>query len=149
MLKKTLARRRIIAAAIFVVSSVGAATGASVVRGLGFHEPIIITGPKTFAPGDPLPCNVTLDGGPEQITIYSDPPGAVSFTGALNGATGTVQASTSASTTPGTVTVYLITDGATVVSTTTNAAVNAPTGIDDGGGSSGVPSPNGMHQHGR
>jgi len=87
------------------------------VRG-GEYQPIIITTPKTYAPGDDIPVAVTTEG-PATVSVYSDPPGAVTGTGNVDGTTGTVYASTSSTTSDSTVTVYAATDGETVVSTDT------------------------------
>lgn len=83
----------------------------------GFYEPIFLTANAASAtPGQPLSCTVQLTGGPEHITVYSSPAGAVSYSGTVSSATATFTASTS-STSFGSATVYVVTDGQQVAST--------------------------------
>lgn len=91
------------------------------------YEPIGIVSDETLVTGQPLPCQVNLDGPSATVTVYSNPPGAVSFQGTVqNGAI--FEASTDPNLTHGqNVTVYAITDGQTVVATTTAVySDNAP-----------------------
>lgn len=88
------------------------------------YEPIGIVSDETLVTGQPLPCQVSLDGPSATVTVYSNPTGAVSFQGTVqNGAT--FEASTDPNLTHGqNVTVYAITDGQTVVATTTAVYVD-------------------------
>jgi hypothetical protein len=75
-------------------------------------QPVDVDPKAPINPGSALAVGVQLTGA-SNITIYSSPLGAVSYSGYAN-ATDTVYAATSASDT-GTVTVYLETDGTTIV----------------------------------
>jgi len=90
------------------------------VRGGVTFEPISLSSSTTFEPGSPLPCTVQLDGGPQNITIYSNPVGVVSYQGVISQSE-TVQATTNASASAGYVTVYVVTDGQVVRSALTRA----------------------------
>ena len=79
-------------------------------------QPIDIATEGELVPGEPLDCRIELQGGPATVTVYSDPPGAVSFSGTVTQATSVVQATTSEDIS-GPVTLYLVTDGATSVQT--------------------------------
>jgi hypothetical protein len=92
------------------------------------YEPLGIVAQDQLVPGQALPLNVTLEG-PSSITVYSDPPGAVQYTGNLDSSSGTINATTSSFVPNGPVTVYLETDGATVVATTTNGGPPQNDGI--------------------
>jgi len=89
-------------------------------QGHAQYEPIDIEVGYQIVAGEPLACDVQLTGGPSYINIYSDPPGAVSYSGTVTSAAATVAAATS-SQASGTVTVYLETDGEVVVSTEVSA----------------------------
>lgn len=87
------------------------------------YEPIYISAQQPISAGIPLPCSVGLTGGPSDITISSDPAGAVSYSGTVSGSSSTVNATTDPNLAPNTpVTVYLQTDGSTVVNTYTTVA---------------------------
>jgi len=94
-------------------------------RSLTISEPIHLGVSSQFTPGQPLSCNVQITSGPSQITIYSSPAGAVSYSGSVATASATVSATTSAGTS-GPVTIYVRTDGAQTCSTMTNGTVNSP-----------------------
>jgi hypothetical protein len=93
-------------------------------RSLQIAEPIHLAANSTFTPGQPLSCSVQLTSGPSQVTIYSQPLGAVSFNGSVSSSTATVSAATS-STATGTITLYVKTDGAQTCSTMTTATLGS------------------------
>jgi len=94
-------------------------------RSLTISEPIHLGVASQFTPGQPVSCSVQLTSGPTQITIYSSPAGAVSYSGSVATASATVSATTSSSAS-GPITVYLKTDGAQICSTVTSGTVNSP-----------------------
>jgi len=86
-------------------------------RGLYEYQPVLLQVPGTITPGQPAACTVELTGAPATITIYSDPPGVVSYQGTVSSTTETVQAATDANAAAGSVTVYVKTDGSQVAMT--------------------------------
>ena len=111
--------RRIIQVAPIAVCIAIFANLTIAVRGNGDHEPIFLTVEAGAVAGDPLLCDVQLDGGPAHITITSDPPGAVSFSGTLASGHEVVTAQTSPNAPSGPVVVTVQTDGAQTVSDVT------------------------------
>jgi hypothetical protein len=88
--------------------------------------PIIIsTGRDSFTAGDPLPCNVEVSAVPANITITSDPPGVVYYSGTLTSTTDTVIATTNSTATPGPVTVYLQVQGSSAAASDTTAVADS------------------------
>lgn len=71
-------------------------------------------------------CSVGLTGAPATVTIYSDPPGAVTFQGTVSQVSQTVWASTDPNLDSRVVTVYVKTDGAQIVSTQASVATTEP-----------------------
>lgn len=95
------------------------------------YQGVLIIPKTSVTPGQALDCEVQLNGGPEVASIYSSPAGAVSWSGSIsNGNKVTVHATTASSISTPTVTVYLVTDGATTVS----ASVNVDSASHDGPG---------------
>lgn len=85
----------------------------------GEYEPIGLVSDSVLVAGEPLLCQVGLDGPSATVTIYSNPPGAVSFHGTLQSGA-IVEADTAPNLTDGQhVTIYAVTDGQNVVATTT------------------------------
>lgn len=72
---------------------------------------------NVLVPGGTAECLVQMTGGPESVTIYSDPPG-VSYHGTLESATDTVDVQVSPYLDASEVTLYVQSDGERVVSTT-------------------------------
>lgn len=94
-------------------------SGAAPARSRYDYEPIgIAVIPDVLVPGQPLPVQVELNGtGEDVVTVFSNPPGAVSYQGTLRSGD-TVSAATSSSlTSSSVVTVYAVTDGQSVVQT--------------------------------
>lgn len=115
------------AAAMTFVISVGLGTAGSVpAQGVGIYHPIEIYAPSTFSSGESITCDVTLTGAPAAITIYSDPPGAVSYQGTVSSANSTVLAATDANTPEGPVTIFLKTDGTYTAQTSATCEEAAP-----------------------
>jgi hypothetical protein len=96
-------------------------------RSLQIAEPIHLATSSTFMAGQPLACSVQLTTSPAQVTIYSSPLGAVSYSGSVASSTATVSAKTSPTVT-GPITIYLKTDGAQTCSTmaTATAGTTSP-----------------------
>ncbi len=93
------------------------------------YEPIGLVSDTTIVPGNPLACQVSLTGPSATVTVYSNPPGAVSFQGTVQDSA-TFQADTDPNLSQGqSVTVYVITDGEQVVATTTHAYSDTPVEI--------------------
>lgn len=92
----------------------------AVVRGGVTFQPIFFSTAASFNAGDPLPCSIELEGGPQSVTVYSNPPGVVSYQGVV-AASATVQAATNSSAVTGSVVIYVITDGQVVKSHRTRA----------------------------
>lgn len=82
------------------------------------YQGLLIVPQTSITRGQALACNVQLEGSPENITIRSNPPGAVSYSGLMTSSTGTVYATTASTISVASVTLYLETDGATTVSAT-------------------------------
>jgi hypothetical protein len=114
-------RRKLALASLGSVAALaGLAFGA---QGADQFEPVQlqVTG-NVLVPGATAECQVQMTGGPEHVTIYSNPPG-VSYQGTLETATDTVDIPVPADFPAGYVTLYVQSDGKQVVSTT--AAVDA------------------------
>jgi hypothetical protein len=102
-------------------------------------QPIILAVPPTVAPGETLNCAVDFEDATtdpvdpntlrtatkaatsesKNVTVYSDPPGVVSYSGTVDGSSAVIPAAVAHDATPGPVTVYVETDGSTAVSATT------------------------------
>ena len=93
------------------------ALGGGLARGGPIHQPIEMSLTSPILPGEPVDCAYELTGGPANITVYSDPPGVVSYQGTVSEADGVVTLSTDPAAEPGPVTVYLTTDGSRVMET--------------------------------
>lgn len=110
-----------------LISAVCTATlCAVVVRGaIGVERfrPVMVDPDRHLIAGQSLACRVETTGGPEDVTIYSDPLGAVSYQGRIQGSTATVSAQTATTVPNGPVTIYFTTDGSTTVSATTTAGL--------------------------
>jgi len=78
------------------------------------YQPIFIDSANSVVAGSALSVGVGVQG-PTSITIYSDPVGAVSYSGTVDSTTATVSAATDPNAS-GPVTVYLATDGESTVS---------------------------------
>jgi len=117
-------RATAIRTSLFVVSGVFVSLFAvgQKARSLQIAEPIHLGVSSRYTAGQPLACSVQLTSGPSQVTIYSQPLGAVSFTGSIDSSTATVSAVTSPNAT-GSVTVYLKTSGTQTCSTVSYANV--------------------------
>ena len=96
----------------------------------GELQPIRVITNDDITVGQALPITVSLQG-PAEVHIYSDPVGAVSYDGAINGTSGTVYAYTASTGTTGPVTIYAITDGETVVATQTEQTADGTPGTHD------------------
>ena len=114
------------AASLFLLSAT--VVGSGPVRAVFGHEPIELQVGALF-PGEPVACDIELTGGPANVIISSDPPGAVSYEGPVESATETVMADTDPNMSPGSVMVYLQTEGG---STTVSASSMAIEGGDPG-----------------
>lgn len=100
---------------VAIALSVGASWAAAIIH----FEPVDLRVSPILA-GQKVACQVVLEGGPQQVTLTSNPPGAVSFSGEVSQADSTIMADT-ASNVVGPVTVYLTTGGTRVVEFTTVA----------------------------
>jgi hypothetical protein len=115
----------VIASAIAICVPFAPKTGA--VRA-GEYQPITVVTKSCLTPGNTLPLDIQLQG-PATVHVYSDPVGAVSYDGDIDGTEATVDATTSSTGSTGTVTVYVETDGETVVSTNVTQNPGGPVGI--------------------
>ncbi|MES2459436.1 MAG: hypothetical protein V4671_02545, partial [Armatimonadota bacterium] len=88
-------------------------------------DPVVLAVPPTVGPGENLDCIIEFsEHGPEtaepetavlsaasvdsrNVTVYSDPPGVISYSGTITGSSAVIPASVSSSATPGPVTVYV------------------------------------------
>lgn len=86
--------------------------------------PVIIEVPAVVSPGQDIPCTVTFEAQPEtanakNVTVYSDPPGAVSYSGTVTGSSAVIPAHVSANAAPGIVTIFIQTDNSSPSTATT------------------------------
>ncbi len=109
-----------VGACLLLFGTAGSSSGTAR-YGLYEFEPIFLQVAGTITLGQPAACTVELTGAPATITIYSDPPGVVSYQGTVSSATQTVQAATNANAAAGSVTVYVKTDGTQIVMSSTTA----------------------------
>jgi hypothetical protein len=93
------------------------------VQGGDILEPILEIAPPSYTAGDNIPVYVEATGGPTNVYLYSNPPGAVSYSGSINSASGTLTVPTNPNIT-GDVTIYFSTGGQQVVSSTSNVEGN-------------------------
>lgn len=107
-------------------------------------DPIIFAVPTTVTPDSQMNCGVEFSVAPtladpaalkssparaavsdtKHVTIYSDPPGVVSYSGTVTGSSATISATVSATAAPGPVTVYIETDGSAPISASTTVVSN-------------------------
>jgi hypothetical protein len=98
--------------------------------------PVIKYVPAVVNPGQDLYCAVALEaqpesadplgadvvaaeGAPKNVTIYSDPPGAVSYSGTVTGSNVVIPAHVAADAAPGVVTIFIQTDNSSPATATT------------------------------
>ena len=137
-------RRNIhIAATVTAVTALAATIFAPAGFGRGFSTaafwettPVIVGVPPTTAPGQNLNCAVAFESEPKpanpagvsagaaasdtnNVTVYSDPPGAVSYSGTVTGSNAVIPAHVAADAAPGVVTIFIQTDGSSPASATT------------------------------
>ena len=105
-------------------------------------DPIIFAVPTTVTPGSEVNCSVAfsdtetptpvgMKSAPKaatsetkNVTIYSDPPGVIAYSGTVTGSSATVSATVSPAAALGPVTVYVQTDGSDPISTSTTVVSN-------------------------
>jgi hypothetical protein len=103
--------------------------------GLWNDEPIVLAVPPIVAPGDTLDCAIQFEekmAEPEEpvelgtaandakhVTVYSDPPGVIYYSGTVTGSSAVISANVSPAAEPGPVTVYVQSGTSDPISTST------------------------------
>ena len=112
--------------AIAGIGILGAGIAAGAAHSRSMYEPLGIAVDAPITAGYAVPVSLSLEG-PAPVTIYSDPPGAVTYSGDVNSSSATVFAETSSDAPSGPIAVYVETDGASTVGTL--ASVQSSTSV--------------------